>query len=84
MPSTLRPAQAPWLHECEIIAIERRLFFDEVAVTVVGDYNVAEAFFSHLKTPSFPGTPHFAPVFKFSITYFEIEYQYTCKGARKL
>lgn len=52
-PSTFRPAKATRLHKCEIIAIECQLFFDEVAVTLMGVYIAAEAFFSHLMSPSF-------------------------------
>jgi hypothetical protein len=52
-PSALRPAKATWLRECEIIAIERQIFFDEVAVTLMRLYLAAGAFFSHLMTPSF-------------------------------
>lgn len=51
--STLRPAKATWLRECEIIAIERQILFDEVAVTLMRLYLAAEAFFSHLMKPSF-------------------------------
>ena len=51
--STLRPAKASGLREGEIIAIESQIFFDEVAVTLMRLHIAAEAFFSHLMTPSF-------------------------------
>jgi hypothetical protein len=53
MRSTFRPAKAPRLHECEIIAVEREILFDEVAVTLMRLYIADETFISHLITPSF-------------------------------